>query len=242
MDGPASPHPPLIHETPHLNHPFRVTALIYIYIVLFAIVMILLRQLPRYLPRSVVAIAPRPLSTSTLLHAQRIPSLSDVTHSEESTTEFKTRVSAFRKQLRTNKKNAEAKTPIPAENKGLVKSILYGSEQGQKEEREMEQSYGKVLARGKYVHAIEFHHVKPEKVAEYVHLVGDVYPDIAGKKENSCHLVGSWKTEIGDFETFGKFVNCYHAIIECDVVIGMITGSDLLTRFTVSPYLGVPRM
>lgn len=157
-----------------------------------------------------MATAPRPLSTSASLHAYRIPSLSDVTHSEESTTEFKTRVSAFRKQLRTNKKNAEAKTPIPvAENKGgLVKSILYGSEQGQKEEREMEQSYGKVLARGKYVHAIEFHHVKPEKVAEYVKLVGDVYPDIAGRKENSCHLVGSWKTEIGDFETFGKFVNC----------------------------------
>lgn len=171
--------------------------------------MALLRQLPRYLSRSVVATAPRPFSTSALRHAYRIPSLSDVTHSEESTTEFKTRVSAFRKQLRTNKKNAEAKTPVPVtENKGgLVKSILYGSEQGQKEEREMEQSYGKVLARGKYVHAIEFHHVKPEKVAEYVKLVGDAYPDIASRKENSCHLVGSWKTEIGDFETFGKFVN-----------------------------------
>lgn len=172
--------------------------------------MTLLRQLPRYLPRSVAATALRPLSTFSLLYAQRIPSLSDVTHSEESTTEFKTRVSAFRKQLRLNKKNAELKTPVPvAENKGLVKSILYGSEQGQKEEREMEQSYGKVLARGKYVHAIEFHHVKPEKVAEYVKLVGDAYPEIAGKKENSCHLVGSWKTEIGDFETFGKFVGCF---------------------------------
>lgn len=186
--------------------------------------MTLLRQLPRYLSRSVTVTAPRPLSTSALLHAQRIPSLADVTHSEESTTEFKTRVSAFRKQLRLNKKNAELKIPAPAtENKGgLVKSILYGSEQGQKEEREMEQSYGKVLARGKYVHAIEFHHVKPEKVAEYVRLIGDVYPDIAGKKENSCHLVGSWKTEIGDFETFGKFVDCFCLCVECDVVIGMI--------------------
>lgn len=172
--------------------------------------MALSRQLPRYLSRSVAATASRPLSTSALLHAHRIPSLADVTHSEESTTEFKTRVSAFRKQLRTNRENAESQTPAPAtEHKGgLVKSILYGSEQGQKEEREMEQSYGKVLARGKYVHAIELHHVKPERVAEYVKLVGDMYPDIAGKKDNGCHLVGSWKTEIGDFETFGTFLKC----------------------------------
>lgn len=177
-----------------------------------------------------MATASRPLSTSHILSAPKIPSLADITHSEESTTEFKTRVSAFRNQLRANKKNAEASSlsstgenghqSSPDHKGGIVKSILYGSEKGQKEEREMEQSYGKVLARGKYVHAIEFHHVKPEKVAEYVKLVGDVYPDIAGRKENNCHLVGSWKTEIGDFETFGMFeISCsYH---ECDVVIGM---------------------
>lgn len=194
--------------------------------------MILSRQLPRYLLR--LAVAPRALSTSALLSAQKIPSLADITHSDESTTDFKTRVSAFRKQLRTNKQNAEAKALASAEQNGqgsptdhksgIVKSILYGSEKGQKEEREMEQSYGKVLARGKYVHAIEFHHVKPEKVAEYVKLVGDVYPDIAGEKDNNCHLVGSWKTEIGDFETFGMFAKLSCSCHECDLMTGMSIG------------------
>lgn len=180
--------------------------------------MILSRHLPRYLSCTVVAAPPvlRPLSTSALFQAQKaIPSLADIIHSEESTTEFKTRVSAFRKQLRENKKNAEAKSLASAseasagsghhEKGGIVQSILYGSEQGKKEEREMEQSYGKVLARGKYVHAIEFHHVKPEKVADYIKLVGETYPEVARGKENNCHLVGSWKTEIGDCETFGEF-------------------------------------
>lgn len=176
--------------------------------------MLIPRHLPRSLPRSLTSV--RPLTTSALLRgnstATKIPSLASIIHSDESTTEFKTRVSDFRKQLRANKKNAEAQNLASAgsgeagdhhhHHGGIVKSILYGSEQGQKEEREMEQSYGKVLARGKYVHAIEFHHVKPDKVAEYIELVGQEYPKVAGERENSCHLVGSWKTEIGDCETF----------------------------------------
>jgi len=36
-----------------------------------------------------------------------------------------------------------------------------------------------VLARGKYVHSIVFHDVKPDKVDEYVELVGGWYPKMA---------------------------------------------------------------
>jgi hypothetical protein len=53
----------------------------------------------------------------------------------------------------------------------LVKSFLYGSEKGQELQREMEQSYSKVLARGKYVHKINTHHVRPDKIQEYVALM-----------------------------------------------------------------------
>lgn len=66
----------------------------------------------------------------------------------------------------------------------------------------MEQSYGKVLARGKYVHEIVLHKVKPEKVAEYVEMIGEEYPKIAEDKDNNVHLVGSWKVEIGEADTF----------------------------------------
>lgn len=71
-------------------------------------------------------------------------------------------------------------------------------------DREIEHSFSQVLARGKYVHSIVFHEVKPDKVDEYVKLVGEWYPKMAGMPENKVHLVGSWRTEVGDCDTFGK--------------------------------------
>lgn len=73
-------------------------------------------------------------------------------------------------------------------------------------DREIEHSFSQVLARGKYVHSIVFHEVKPDKVDEYVKLVGGWYPKMASMPENKVHLVGSWRTEVGDCDTFGKFV------------------------------------
>jgi hypothetical protein len=70
-------------------------------------------------------------------------------------------------------------------------------------DREIEHSFSQVLARGKYVHSIVFHEVKPEKVDEYVEIVGSWYPRMAGMPENKVHLVGSWRTEVGDTDTFG---------------------------------------
>jgi hypothetical protein len=59
----------------------------------------------------------------------------------------------------------------PPDPPSLVKSFLYGSEKGQELQRQMEQSYSKVLARGKYVHKINEHHVRPDKVNEYIALM-----------------------------------------------------------------------
>lgn len=69
-------------------------------------------------------------------------------------------------------------------------------------DQEIEKSFSEVLARGKYVHSIVFHEVKPDKVDEYVKLVGSWYPKVAGMPENKVHLVGSWRTEVGDCDTF----------------------------------------
>jgi hypothetical protein len=68
----------------------------------------------------------------------------------------------------------------------------------------MERSFSQVLARGKYVHSIVFHEVKPDKVDEYTELVGNWYPKMASLPENKVHLVGSWRTEVGDCNTFGE--------------------------------------
>jgi hypothetical protein len=93
-------------------------------------------------------------------------------------------------------------------------------------DREIEHSFSQVLARGKYVHSIVFHEVKPDKVDEYVELVGSWYPRMAGMPENKVHLVGSWRTEVGDCDTFG-------------------TSSPpllLIQADNSSPYLGIPAL
>jgi hypothetical protein len=160
-----------------------------------------------------VVAASRPLFTSAARRSVKIPSLGDITAKDSVL--FKGRLAAFREERKrpvspppaspivaTGASTSQPGTEPPKA--GIVKSILYGSEKGQREEAEMEQSYSKVLARGKYVHAIEFHHVKPDKHEEYVRLVGDAFPKIAEDPNNKCHLVGSWKTEIGMPDIFGE--------------------------------------
>ena len=90
--------------------------------------------------------------------------------------------------------------------KGKLASLIYGTHEGQQMDQEIEKSFSQVLARGKYMHSIVFHTVKPDKVDEYVELVGDWYPKVAGNKQNHVHLVGSWRSEVGDCDTFGMFL------------------------------------
>ena len=88
---------------------------------------------------------------------------------------------------------------------GRLSSLIYGTEEGREMDRDIERSFSQVLARGKYVHSIVFHEVRPDKVDEYVDLVGSWYPRMAGMPENKVHLVGSWRTEVGECDTFGTF-------------------------------------
>jgi hypothetical protein len=98
-------------------------------------------------------------------------------------------------------------TESPAEEHGKkagpITNLIYGTKEGREMDQEMNNSFSQVLARGKYVHSIVFHEVKPDKVDEYVKLVGSWYPRMAGMPENKVHLVGSWRTEVGDCDTFG---------------------------------------
>ncbi|KAL9058672.1 MAG: hypothetical protein Q9206_001830 [Seirophora lacunosa] len=86
--------------------------------------------------------------------------------------------------------------------KGALSSLIYGTREGQQMDQEIEKSFSQVLARGKYVHSIVFHSVKPKKVDEYVNLVGEWYPKMAKLEANHVNLVGSWRTEVGDCDTF----------------------------------------
>lgn len=85
-----------------------------------------------------------------------------------------------------------------------MSTLIYGTPEGRELDRDIERSFSQVLARGKYVHSIVFHEVKPDKVDEYVDLVGSWYPKMASMPDNKVNLVGSWRTEVGDCDTFGK--------------------------------------
>lgn len=99
----------------------------------------------------------------------------------------------------------EAKEPEPSRKAGPLTNLIYGTKEGRELDAQLEASFSQVLARGKYVHSIVLHEVKPDKVDEYVELVGKWYPKMANAPENKVNLVGSWRTEVGDCDTFGMY-------------------------------------
>ena len=167
----------------------------------------------------------RALSTSTA--CRRAPSLADVT--PNGAPKFDARQKDFREGLKAAQRSKEkqdsqsvtaSKPPSSSSNtessrdssskqetskrKSALSSIIYGTHEGQQMDQDIEKSFSQVLARGKYVHSIVFHSVKPDKVDEYTELVGNWYPRMASLEENHVHLVGSWRTEVGDCDTFGR--------------------------------------
>lgn len=94
----------------------------------------------------------------------------------------------------------------PPRKPGPLTNLIYGTKEGREHDAQLEASFSQVLARGKYVHSIVFHQVKPDKVDEYTELVGKWYPRMASLPENKVHLVGSWRTEVGECDTFGMMI------------------------------------
>ncbi|KAK9459499.1 NIPSNAP-domain-containing protein [Lipomyces oligophaga] len=84
----------------------------------------------------------------------------------------------------------------------LIKSFLFGSADLKREQESLERSISSQLMRGKYVHEITYHHVKPGSSPEYVQLVSEAYPQIAADPLNKVKLVGSWRVVVGDQDTF----------------------------------------
>ena len=185
-------------------------------------------SLRRLIPRiPVCASSTRTFTTGTAALAARAPSISDIEPDKSHT--FVERQKAWRKQqaeTHAKQKEDESKlyslesksnmtdlyAEVTSQSKntkdkkgGPLSSLIYGTKEGQEMDEEIERSFSQVLARGKYVHSIVQHQVKPDKVDEYVELVGKWYPKVAGTPENKVHLVGSWRTEVGDCDTFGMF-------------------------------------
>lgn len=166
---------------------------------------------------SISATAARPFS-STIVSLDKhdkyakSPALADVTPDnahifDQRTQEFRAEVA---ERIRREREEKETPSALAGENdpkqkkvgSGPLSKLIYGTEEGRKMDQDIERSFSQVLARGKYVHSIVFHEVKPSKVDEYVELVGNWYPRMANMPENKVNLVGSWRTEVGDCDTF----------------------------------------
>ncbi|PMB65196.1 Protein NipSnap 2 [Beauveria bassiana] len=173
----------------------------------------------------------RAMSTTTVMQS-KTPSMGDIDPAKSSVEAFNERQKRFRENLAQAQKEqgarafdahkhpqesassadsspetsagafAAATKPTSDKKTGPLSNLIYGTKEGREMEAQLEASFSQVLARGKYVHSIVFHRVKPDKVDEYVDLVGNWYPTIANRPENKVHLVGSWRTEIGDCDTF----------------------------------------
>ncbi|KAJ4298348.1 hypothetical protein N0V88_003377 [Collariella sp. IMI 366227] len=148
----------------------------------------------------------RAFATSVAARRAHTPALGDIRPDQPET--FNSRQQAFRTQLAEAQKQREARSAAaaaetePPRKAGPLTNLIYGTKEGRELDAQIEASFSQVLARGKYVHSIEFHDVKPECVEEYVDLVGKWYPRVATAAENKVHLVGSWRTEVGDCDTF----------------------------------------
>ncbi|KAJ5040237.1 uncharacterized protein L3040_005898 [Drepanopeziza brunnea f. sp. 'multigermtubi'] len=142
----------------------------------------------------------RAFTTSTPLC--RAPALADI--NSQGAASFDAKQKQFREKMAEMNKMKESSgaKEDDAAKRGPLGTLIYGTKEGREMDREIEHSFSQVLSRGKYVHSIVFHEVKPDKVDEYVKLVGEWYPKMAGMEENKVHLVGSWRTEVGDCDTF----------------------------------------
>ncbi|ORZ02302.1 hypothetical protein BCR43DRAFT_481337 [Syncephalastrum racemosum] len=104
-------------------------------------------------------------------------------------------VMRFHQSAMTNKEDDQVKK-VASE---IVESLLYGSKKIKEEES---QTHSKKLARGKYVHELQKHKVKADKVEEYKALVSKYLPEIANNPDNELHLCGSWEVVVGELDTF----------------------------------------
>lgn len=62
-------------------------------------------------------------------------------------------------------------------------------------------AYSKILARGKYVHELQTHFVKPECLSDYIDLASKHYSRVKNDPRFDIDLLGSWTTEVGDLDS-----------------------------------------
>ncbi|ELU39441.1 NIPSNAP domain-containing protein [Rhizoctonia solani AG-1 IA] len=85
--------------------------------------------------------------------------------------------------------------------RGLLNSVLYGSEQAKKEGELEIQQYSRLIGRGKYIHG-------PDKVEEYKKAAEKHYTGLLADSDLHVKLTGSWEVTVGKLDTFESLQRC----------------------------------
>ena len=88
--------------------------------------------------------------------------------------------------------------------KGIVNTILHGSSGMPGTYNE---TYSKLLSRGKSVHELSIHNVKPEAMDDYKGLIRSSYAKISADSKIPARLFGSFTTEIGELDQAGFYIS-----------------------------------
>ncbi len=91
-------------------------------------------------------------------------------------------------------------TTVSSSAKNIVNSFLHGSDVNG---TVLNETYSKLLSRGKSIHELVIHNVEPKSMDDYESLVKEFYPKLSNDNTIACKLFGSFKTEIGDVDQAG---------------------------------------
>ncbi|EJU02627.1 NIPSNAP-domain-containing protein [Dacryopinax primogenitus] len=109
-------------------------------------------------------------------------------------------------------------------------AILHGSPEAKAEGEVAILQHSRLVARGKYVHELLTHRVKPEAVDEYRTHIGKYLTGIASNPEFHVKLSGSWEKIVGEQDTFVHILE-YENYAGHDKSTKLIRGSALHKHF-----------
>ncbi|KZO96386.1 NIPSNAP-domain-containing protein [Calocera viscosa TUFC12733] len=109
-------------------------------------------------------------------------------------------------------------------------SILHGSPEAKREGEVAVQQHSRLVGRGKYVHELLTHRVKPEAVDEYRKQIETYLTGIIANAEFHVKLSGSWEKIVGEQDTFVHILE-YENYAGHDQSTKLIRGSPLHKHF-----------
>ncbi|KAI0257062.1 NIPSNAP-domain-containing protein [Lactifluus subvellereus] len=83
-----------------------------------------------------------------------------------------------------------------------LQSILHGSREAKEASEHEIYQHSRLIARGKYLHGIEIHRVKPDSVKEYKKVAEQYYTGLRDDPELQIKLSGNFEALVGDQDTF----------------------------------------